>query len=306
MKIDVIIPTYKPGKELFDLLDRLENQSLPVNKIILMNTERRFFEGLISEEEFASRYANVEVHHLKKEEFDHGATRHAGVQCSDADVFILMTQDAMPVDGNLTENLTKHLNGRVAAAYGRQLPRENCTLPERISREFNYPERTVQKGSEDLERMGIKTYFCSNVCAAYRREIYDEMGGFIRHTIFNEDMIFAAGAIQKGYLISYEADAKVIHSHNFTCMQQLHRNFDLGVSQADHPEIFSGVKSESEGKKYVKSTIKALVDHKKPYLIPGFILQCCFKYAGYLAGKRYRMLPAGLVRALSDNKSYWK
>ena len=183
MKIDVIIPTYKPGKGLFDLLDRLENQNLPVNKIILMNTERRFFEGLISEEEFASRYANVEVHHLKKEEFDHGATRHCGVQYSDAEVFILMTQDAMPVDGNLTENLTKHLNGRVAAAYGRQLPRENCTLPERISREFNYPERTVQKGSEDLERMGIKTYFCSNVCAAYRREIYDEMGGFIRRTI---------------------------------------------------------------------------------------------------------------------------
>lgn len=38
MKIDIIIPVYRPGKELFALLDRLEGQSVPIHKIILMNT----------------------------------------------------------------------------------------------------------------------------------------------------------------------------------------------------------------------------------------------------------------------------
>ena len=35
------------------------------------------------------------------------------------------------------------------------------------------------------------------MCAAYRRDIYEELGGFIKHTIFNEDMIYAAGAVKK-------------------------------------------------------------------------------------------------------------
>ena len=91
------------------------------------------------------------------------------------------------------------------------------------------------KGKEDEDELGIKTYFCSNVCAAYRRDIYLKLGGFTKKTIFNEDMIFAGHAVEAGYQIAYAADAQVIHSHNYTAMQQLHRNFDLGVSQADHP-----------------------------------------------------------------------
>ena len=58
-----------------------------------------------------------------------------------------------------------------------------------------------------LRRLGIKTFFCSNVCAAYRREIYEELGGFVKHTIFNEDMIYAAKAVEAGYAIAYAADA---------------------------------------------------------------------------------------------------
>ena len=46
MKIDVIIPTYKPGEELFCLLDKLAQQSIRPNKVILMNTEKSFFKKL--------------------------------------------------------------------------------------------------------------------------------------------------------------------------------------------------------------------------------------------------------------------
>ena len=89
-------------------------------------------------------------------------------------------------------------------------------------------------------------------------------------------------------------------------MQQFHRNFDLGVSQAEHPEIFGIVKSESEGKKLVKSTVLALKDRGQIGKIPYFFLQCAFKYAGYLLGKRYRRLPRWLILWASDNKQYWK
>ena len=306
MKIDVIIPTYRPGKELFELLELLAKQSVPARRVILMNTERSYFEKLTEGRDFEKEYPFVSVFHLSKKEFDHGGTRHLGVQKSDADCFVMLTQDAMPADEFLLERLTAHLSGQVAVAYGRQLPRRDCGVLERISRKFNYPGESVIKGAEDTTRLGIKTYFCSNVCAAYRRDVYDLLGGFTRHTIFNEDMIYAGKAIQKGWKVAYEADAMVVHSHNYSCMQQFHRNFDLGVSQADHPEVFGAVKSESEGKKLVKSTVKELKDRGQAGKIPYFFLQCAFKYAGYRLGKGYQRLPKWLILFASDNKQYWK
>ena len=306
LKIDVIIPVYKPGRELFELLDRLEKQTIPVQKIILMNTEEKYFEQLVYGTDFTRTHSNVEVHHLSKLEFDHGGTRHWGVQYSDAEIFVTMTQDAMPADRYLIERLTENLYDSVAVAYARQLPASDCRETERISRYFNYPAKSRIKTADDIGTLGIKTFFCSNVCAAYRRDIYEELGGFIRHTIFNEDMIYAAGAVRAGYGIAYEADARVIHSHNYTNMQQLRRNFDLGVSQADHPEIFAGVPSEAEGKKLVQETYRYLKRKKKRYLFPGFCVQCGFKYAGYIMGKNYRKLPRRWVMKITMNREYWK
>lgn len=306
MDIDVIIPVYKPGKELFTLIERLENQTVAVRQIILMNTEEKYFEQLVYGVRFPEEHKKVKVYHLSKREFDHGGTRRRGVNKSDASVFVMMTQDAMPADEYLIENLTAPLQGKVAAAYARQLPNENCNLTERYVRSFNYPEQSCVKSLEDLPKLGIKTYFCSNVCAAYRREVYEELGGFVHHTIFNEDMIYAAGAMKAGWKIAYAADARVIHSHNYTNKQQFHRNFDLGVSQAQHPEVFSGVASESEGKKMVLQTAKYLWGNKMAHKIPALLMQSISKYAGYLLGKRYESLPRSWVLAFSDNKEYWK
>lgn len=306
MKVDVIIPIYKPGAGIFSLLDRLEAQTVPVNKIILMNTGEAYFRELTDEAEFAERYPNAEVHHVTREEFDHGGTRHQGVEYSDAEIFLCMTQDALPVDSCLVERLTAHLSENTAAAYARQLPGEDSSEFERASRHFNYPEESRRKTLDDLGSMGIKTFFCSNVCAAYRRDIYDKMGGFIRHTIFNEDMIYAAGAVKAGYAVFYEAQARVLHSHSYTNWQQLRRNFDLGVSQADHPEVFAGISSESEGKRLVIQTWEYLKRQNKRHRFPGFCIQCVFKYAGYLLGRHYRRLPRSLVLKITDNREYWK
>jgi len=330
LKIDVIIPVYRPGRELFSLLDRLGEQTMSVHRIILMNTEKSFLEELLRDTgtDLAKAYGNVEVHHLSREEFDHGGTRHAAVQFSDAEIFVLMTQDAMPTDKFLIEKLTARLragltveeetvgpqgerrrdlpSARVAAAYGRQLPAANSSDAEKVSRYFNYPPKSRVKTEEDLPEMGIKTFFCSNVCAAYRRDIYEESGGFVRHTIFNEDMIYAAGVIRAGYGIAYEAQARVVHSHNYTNLQQLRRNFDLGVSQAEHPEVFARVPSEAEGKRLVKETFRYLKRRKKLHLFPDFCVQCCFKYAGYLLGRNYKKLPGRCILFLTGNRNYWK
>ena len=302
IKVDVIIPVYHPGKEFSVLLERLTEQTAVIHRIIAMNTEENYWN-----KELEQKYPLLEVHHLKKSEFAHGGTRAWAAELSDAEIMVFMTQDAVPADRNLIENLVKALEKEkmIAAAYARQLPNEMCSFAERYTRSFNYPEKSYVRTQRDLSLYGIKTFFCSNVCAAYKKEIYQELGGFVRKTIFNEDMIYAGKLIQMGYGIAYAADAKVIHSHNYSCMQQFHRNFDLGVSQAEHPEIFAGVPSEGEGIKLVKKTINYLIQKRKIWLIPGVILQSGCKYAGYLSGKNYRKLPRKMILWCTMNREYW-
>lgn len=305
-KVDVIIPTYKPKEQFLDLMEKLAHQTVPIQHIIIMNTEQKYFDRLTYGTPFSKKYRNVIVKHCSKREFDHGRTRNIGVHLSDTPVFVLMTQDAAPADEYMIEELLRGLEKEnVAVSYARQIAREDSPEAEKFTRNFNYPDEEIVKTKADIEHMGIKTFFCSNVCAAYRRDIFDELGGFIKHTIFNEDMIFAAGAVSAGYGIAYQAGAKVYHSHNYTRQEQFRRNFDLGVSQADHPEVFSGIPSESEGIKLVKMTISHLKTEKKIAQIPDVIVKSGFKYMGYLLGKNYKKLPRKMVVKCSSNKEYW-
>lgn len=301
MEVDVLIPVYRPDGKLTELLKRLKMQNYPIHRVILMNTEEKHFPT-----ELTGIWDRVEVYHLAKEEFDHGGTRDRGVRMSTADLVLCMTQDAMPADETLIEELVKPFDdSEVWAAYARQLPNEDCRDVEKYTRSFNYPEQSMVKTKEDLDRLGIKTFFCSNVCAAWRREKYLELGGFVKHTIFNEDMILAGTMIKQGGKIAYCAKAKVIHSHNYSAFQQFHRNFDLAVSQTMYPEVFGGIRSESEGIKLVKKSLSYCIKIGKPWLMIQVVTQSAGKLLGYKLGQRYERLPRKLILACTMNREFW-
>ncbi|RHR44500.1 glycosyltransferase family 2 protein [Clostridiaceae bacterium AF18-31LB] len=302
MEVDVLIPVYRPDGKLTELLKRLKMQNYPIHRVILMNTEEKHFPT-----ELTGIWDRVEVYHLAKEEFDHGGTRDRGVRMSTADLVLCMTQDAMPADETLIEELVKPFDdSEVWAAYARQLPNEDCRDVEKYTRSFNYPEQSMVKTKEDLDRLGIKTFFCSNVCAAWRREKYLELGGFVKHTIFNEDMILAGTMIKQGGKIAYCAKAKVIHSHNYSAFQQFHRNFDLAVSQTMYPEVFGGIRSESEGIKLVKKSLSYCIKIGKPWLMIQVVTQSAGKFLGYKMGQQYRSLPMWLILRCTMSPSFWR
>lgn len=299
--VTVIIPVYKPDEKFRKLMKGLKRQTYPIKEILIMNTEEEFWKDA-----WIQGIENVRVEHLKKEEFDHGGTRARAAAVSTGNILVFFTQDAVPADEHVVEELVKAFHDpKVGAAYGRQLADKDCRLIEKYTRSFNYPAKSSVKSKDDLPDLGIKTFFCSNVCAAYRRSIYEKMGGFITHTIFNEDMIFAGRLILEGYCVAYEAEAKVIHSHNYGCMQQFRRNFDLAVSQADHPEVFAGIRSESEGIHLVKKTAGYLFKIHRPWLIAELVVKSGFKFLGYRMGKSYRRLPRSVINFCTMNASYW-
>ncbi len=299
--VDVIIPANYPDERFQKILDRLEKQTHPVGRIIVINTDEAGFPTDLR------CPANMEVYHIAPEEFDHGATRDLAARKSTADLMLFMTQDAVPADTHLVEHLVNAFDDPlIAAAYARQLARKTDSAIERFTRNFNYPAQSRVKTQADLQSLGIKTYFCSNSCAMYRKSIYEELGGFLPEAIFNEDMVFAATAINAGYSIAYVAEARVIHSHNYTGLQQFHRNFDNGVSHADNEEIFWDVKTVGEGKRLVFDTARYLIRHHEYAQVIRLVYLSGCKAIGFKLGKKYYKLPRKLVLWCTMNKKYWQ
>ena len=309
--VAVIVPVYRPGEPFGRLLRMLGMQTYPADAIILINTEQEYWDAS-GYDSMAREMPKVQICHITKEQFDHGGTRNLAAARAEQDILVFMTDDAVPADRNLLEELVRafSLQGpegeTVAAAYARQLPNEGCGVIERYTREFNYPPESRVKTRADLPELGIKTYFCSNVCCAYRRDIFQKQGGFLKRTLFNEDMIFAAGLIQSGYAVAYAAGARVFHSHDLTPVQQFRRNFDLAVSQADHPEVFADLPSEGEGKRLVKQTAWRLVRTGQVWQLPALAAASGCKYLGYRMGKAYKKLPRSVVLRCTMNPDYWK
>lgn len=94
------------------------------------------------------------------------------MKLSDAEVFVMMTQDAVPADEYLVERLLEGLRGEKAAvAYARQLPGRDSSEAERYTRQFNYPAESRLKTKADLPELGIKTFFVP-MCARHIKEIF--------------------------------------------------------------------------------------------------------------------------------------
>ena len=297
-----IIPTWKPGDEFRELVRRLQKQKLPPKRILVINTDEKYFS-----EELIADWTNVSVLHIAKKEFDHALTRDLGASLSDTPFLLFMTMDALPADRDLTRILLDAFdNPSVAVSYARQMPKKECSRLERNIREFNYPPQSRVKSWADTDEMGVKAFFCSNVCAMYRKDIYTELGGFEGPAIFNEDMVYAGRALQDGKSIAYCADAKVWHSHDYTALEQFHRNFDLGVSQSLYPELFNAVPSEKTGLAMIRTVSASLLKEGSPLSVIRLVWQSGWKYAGYRLGRSWQKLPLFLRKRLSMNPGYWE
>ena len=205
MRIQLIIPILNPEASFFsDIVPRLQSQTLHPN-ILLINSGDSILTG------------EYEVITINKKEFNHANTSNMAMDY-EADFYLFMTQDAQPYDEKLIDKLADMFaDPDVVVAYARQIPHEGADVIEVFARTTNYPEYSMVKSKSDLASMGIKTFFSSDSCAMYRGDYFRSIGGFTPGLNTNEDMEFAARAIMNGKKVAYMSDAKVYHSHNFTC-----------------------------------------------------------------------------------------
>lgn len=294
-RVSVIIPTLNAGPDIHILLEKLKQQTFQPYEIIVIDSESA--DGTPQ----AAEKAGAKVITVRRSEFDHGGTRNMAAEAAEGNILLFMTQDAEPLNEHMIEKLVHPLleKDKVVYAYARQCARPSADVLEKLARQYNYPEHSQLKSFEHVNQMGIKTFFCSNVCAAIRKDTFEAMGKFQAPVIFNEDLFMSARCILSGFKVAYCAEAIVYHSHNYSIMQQLRRYFDNGVSMSCNSWMlpYSGVGKAGSG--LVKQQLKALLNSRQWLHIPRLIIESGAKLIGYKLGLHFRSLPSFIRRKLS-------
>ena len=300
--LSVILPTWNGAASLRELLVALSRQTVLVHELLVVDSS--------SEDETAAiaKEFDAEVLVVPQEDFDHGGTRSVIARKARGDILIFLTQDAVPVSTDALEKLIEPLlsDEMIAVTYGRQLPKHDATVLAAHLRYFNYPSQAVVRSFADRERFGFQTVFASNSFAAYHRTALAEVGYFKAGLIFGEDTYAVGCLLMQGYKVAYVAEAMVFHSHNYTCLQEFRRSFDIGVLHVTERWLLETYgRAEGRGWQYVQSGLSYLVQVKKRALLPSFFWKMILKLLGYKLGRNFQLLPPWLVPVLSMHRSWW-
>ena len=280
-KVTVIIPTLNAGNFLHRLLENLLSQTKTPDEIIVIDSESDDDTCAIAE-----KTRGIKLIRIKRQNFNHGTTRRFATSQSHGDYILFTTQDALPVDNNyikaIIEPFTK--DDKIAVVSGRQIAWADASAIQKHIRNFNYPSYEYVRSLSDLPKHGMKTFFLSDVCSAYRKDIYDELGGHDA-TIFGEDMLFAAKSINAGYKLAYTPEAKIYHSHNYSLNDEYRRNYLDGYVREIFKDTLHNSSVTEEGKKLFCYVVCNLLKEQKTLECLHFQLICLAKYLGNIKGR---------------------
>ena len=282
MDISVIIPTLNAEHEIETLLIALDRQSIQPNEILVVDSASD--DKTI---ELVQKHKGVRLLQIDRQDFNHGTTRDMALNESSGDFVCFLTQDAVPVSVDYLKRLVDPMveDSNIALVSGRQLPKANARRFEQLVRDFNYPDAPSVRSKGDLKKFGIKTFFASDTCSAYRRTAYLKCGGF-DHVNTNEDMLMAAKFIASGMKVAYEPRAEVYHSHNLTPSQQFARNRAVGFFLETHADDLMHASEIGEGGRLVKAVSFQLLREGNLVEFIAFGVDCCARLLGNRAGRR--------------------
>ena len=238
-RVSVVIPTFNAGPGFEELLQKLDAQEGDFElEVVIVDSGST--DGTV---ELAARYGAV-LHSVSKAGFNHGATRDLGISHSSGEYVALTVQDAVPLDERwldaMVENL--HKDGRIAAVYGRHLPRPDASVMTRAlvgnlavadteRREQEIQDRAQYRSLPPAKRRRVAAF--DNVSSCLRRSVWEEIP--FGEADFAEDLRWGKKVVEAGCTIVYEPRSVVVHSHERGALYDLRRHY---VDQLVIDELF--------------------------------------------------------------------
>lgn len=172
---------------------------------------------------------------IPPESFNHGETRNLGLKLSDPETefIVFLSQDATPYGRDWLSHLIAPFaeDERVAGVFSRHIPRSRAsiaTVRQLVEGTQTGGELRLVKQMPDslAEYRDNLTYYIwfSNTSSAVRRRVFEKHP--FKKVDFAEDAVWADEILRAGYKIVYEPSSIVIHSHNYSLIEQFRQNVD--------------------------------------------------------------------------------
>ena len=280
MKIDVICPLYN-AEEYIDKLHKslLMQKKINLNKIRYILTESKDnTEKILIDKKI--KYSKI-----RKNEFSHSLSREKEAFKSDADIIVFVTQDIVIEDDLWLYYLTKNIGtDNIAATYSRQISKYNNI--EKYTREKNYPEKSFIKSKNDIDKLGLKTFFSSDASAAIKRSVFVELNGYDNKNLpISEDMYFTYKLIMNNYKVKYCADSVVYHSHDFK-LKELYDRYKLTGKFFKENSYLDQYGTNSSGGALAKYILKRAIQDKNISVLIRWPFDMAVRFIGMKVGKR--------------------
>jgi len=208
LNCSIIIRSYNEEHHIGRLLAGIMQQTVKDIEIILVDSGSTDATTAI-----ASRYP-VTVLHISPEDFTFGRSLNLGISQANSDHIIIASAHVYPVFPDWIEKLLEPFyNPKVALVYGKQRGNEKTKISENQVFTQWFPDHSQPEQTHP---------FCNNANAAINRKVWEEQP-YDESLTGLEDLAWARGVLDKGYSISYIAEAEVIHVHNETPKEVLNR-----------------------------------------------------------------------------------
>ena len=275
MKISIICPLYNAENYIEDLYLSIKKQKgVCIAEIKFILTE--------SSDNTEGKLKDLKCNYKKisKQEFSHSLVREKAAFEAKGEIIVFITQDIKIVDEYWLYYLTKDIiDGKCEAAFSRQIGYEEHKV-ERYTREINYPSEKRIVSKEDIDRLGLMTFFFSDASSAISKNIFIKLNGYDNKNLpTNEDMYFAYKLIMNGYRIEYAADSKIIHSHDLSFKETLKRYGDIGKF-FDENQYLKEYSAGERGFTVLKYIAKRSIEDKKPLIIVDAIINFGARFIG--------------------------
>ena len=299
--IAVIIPTLNASIYLPKLIETLKAQTQPALEIIVIDSSSTDNTQQLALE------AGCTLEVVPRSEFDHGGTRNKSARLVRGDIFVFLTQDALPQNEHFLENLVRPIiSGQASACYARQVARPDASPLERFFRQYRYPDTSSLRRLTPGDPLTVRAVAFSNAASAFLASAFWEFGGFPEGKILSEDVLLVSKLLSAGHAVAYCADAVVWHTHEYTPGQQLRRYFDTGVAYSRAGAALGTQGVGGEGLKFAWAQLSFLWSERAYAWFPRAIIELAMKWLGFRLGSLERFIPISLKRGLSMHKGFWK
>lgn len=280
MKVDIICPLYEAENYILNLNDSLlKQENVNINKIQYVLTKSKDNSEKILKENKLNYIL------IDKKDFSHSLTREKEAMKSKSDIIVFISQDIVIENTDYLYNLVNPIiNGEADACYSRQLTKFDNI--EKYTRESNYPDKSIIKTKDDIEKLGLKTFFFSDASSAINTKVFKKLNGYDGKNLpINEDMYFAYKLIMNGYKIKYCADSVCYHSHNFK-LKELYDRYKLTGRFFKENSYIDDFGTNKSGGGLAKYILKRAIKDKNIKVLIRFVPDMAARYIGMKAGKR--------------------